>query len=451
MSDEQLQQSGGENRGVIPLHGSREYVFLGLGLVGVEVLEKIDNVGLDQPLPPAYTKPERFLQEMVESLQVGRRVGKAGSPTYQPQRSRNLHAIAREIVRKRHWYLIPEMYDVLERDYGGSPYSSVAHNLELPSLYLLTCPDDRFLVSTQGQNVWREINMDQYEPDERGQVWSTVAQYMAPIVGHIHPENADLIPDRFLVHEKFNDVQLPQPAEPMEKTLERAFFHQRYIVNPDGVEVRFQHAGDLQSMRLRVTGNQIMARVQLNGGETFVLLDLDTAAHYSPEVIFNTKTGDPRLAHLLAEVYHDLVTAVTIRGPRRPPRDERAQTNDEEKQERTWRYIPRTIRQFLDEETRVPLDTSRRPPQPHPVVGYVRRGNMTESQRDNIVAFEAEYGVRIMHLVPDGFTFVRPHISPRGYTGEMFESLPVFIKRRFRSHVEELVREAAARTSVSDE
>jgi len=201
-------------------------------------------------------------------------------------------------------------------------------------------------------------------------------------------------------------------------------------------------------MKLRVTDNQVMARIQLEGGETFVLLDLDSGASYSPEVVFNRKSSDPVLAQLLAEVYHDLVTAVTVRGHRtRRLSTESITPQPPEGDEPSWIYIPRKIR-IDDRDRNEPVRSeiaTKRPPKPHPVIGYRRKGNMTDKQRDAVKAFEETYGVDVMSFVQPGETFVLPHVSPKEFR-DQFDNLPLFIKIRFAGRLQQSIANAVDKT-----
>ena len=59
---------------------------------------------------------------------------------------------------------------------------------------------------------------------------------------------------------------------------------------------------------------------------------------------------------------------------------------------------------------------------------------MTEEHRQEILKFEAETGIQVLRWLPEGHTFVRPHISPNIGSDELAK-LPKFIRVRMEEEI----------------
>lgn len=313
-----------------------------------------------------------------------------------------------------------------------SPSTAAVLNVDLATLYLLACYPDKFLVGIKDGEQWKNVKLPENYIDRLEQSLHLASQYLTNI-GAIGRREVVLIPDKPISpHESIN---LPRPARSVEELLEDAYFKQRYIVPPEGAEIRFRKAGDLQKMLLMHSGDKILARIITTRGDALVTLDNNTANWTSPDSNLPNIPKESIWVNILAEVYHDMVTADEVSTTMfKKLKQPHSKNKEEFFLEETLEvvYIPRKVKVGENTEPRLPYNGTPRPIRPHRVTGHLRTANMTAAQRLNILSLEEELGIHILRFVPAGKTFVRPHVSP-SEAREKFSTLPIFIKRRIET------------------
>src|SRR3989344_5303729 len=90
-------------------------------------------------------------------------------------------------------------------------------------------------------------------------------------------QELEIVPSRVVLPEELSGVVLPEPSRKVGDLLEEAFYRPRYIVPPEGAEVRFQRAGDLERAVVFCSRGKVIGKLVAGGVESFVWIDLDTA------------------------------------------------------------------------------------------------------------------------------------------------------------------------------
>ena len=143
---------------------------------------------------------------------------------------------------------------------------------------------------------------------------------------------------------------------------------------------------------------------------------------------------------ILAQVYHDLVTAVEM--PFNQPvsvQNTGLKSSDEENEilaQAQLTVIPRVIRK-VEQSPRQAMEHPRIIT-PHRVRGYKRSGNLSEEHKKRLQEFEAETGFQILKWLPEGYTFVRPHISP-AQDSDRIKQYPQFIRYRIQEEIKQVL------------
>ena len=354
---------------------------------------------------------------------------------YYSAKSSYLKGLAQEIKKEKRFHLFHQLLSASFKIGSMQEVPEIVPPLlalDVDSLYLLICQKNRFLVGTRDGIFWKNVEWSEEKLKD-----NSVIRIALPYIfslDFIGEKELVTVPEKIIHTKDAEKIQLPKPARSTEDLLEEAYYHQRFIVPLDGAEVRFQKAGDLEKMIIIQSGDDLLARVITRFGEGFLVLNIDTLQQLSgPELIRGielTPGKESAWINILAEVYHDLVTAMEL--PWRHYRvlggsKERSGVDKPERPQVI--YIPRTIR--TKEVVRLPYKGLPRPLTPHRVIGHRRRGNMTEQHREVLMGFEKEYGLSIIANLPAGYTFVRPYVVPAG-TSEEFKNLPTFIKRRIQ-------------------
>lgn len=356
---------------------------------------------------------------------------------YVAQKTPYLKELAKEIREKRRFYLVNNVCN-LSRSITDIPeLSKTLLNLDALALYLLICQPNRFLVGLKGSVFWKNI---QWPPPVNGEgmlLFDGAISYINNLM-NIGGRELITVPERIIHPDLLKSIRVPRPARTIDELLEDAYYRQRYIVPLEGAEVRFRRAGDLQKMIIVQTGKMVFAKAVVHQGEAFVWINIDTAEgggidDYFPES-FDRKTDESLWATILSEVYHDLVTA--IEKPRKKGRGKGGLGGLDDGIEIGGRfgiiYIPRVVR--VGEKPLPPYEGPPRPVTPHRVIGYRKRGNLSENHRRELLKFEGKYGISILNNLPGGYTFIRPHISPKDSEINL-EDLPTFIKRRIETRL----------------
>lgn len=246
-----------------------------------------------------------------------------------------------------------------------------------------------------------------------------------------------VVPENPAHPHNLENIKIPKPARSLESLLENTYYHQRYIVPPEGAEVRFKKAGDLEKMFVIQTGHDVFAKAITTKGEALVWIDVDNASWFSPDTVTQSvqSSQESPWANILGEVYHDLVTAVELPHTRyKTLGRKRSREGGEDLGLKRPQiiYIPRVIRVGEKPKVRLPYEGPLRPITPHKVQGHRRRANLSERHRLTLMKFEAEYGISILKNLPAGFTFVRPYVVPQEAD---IQELPTFIKRRIETRL----------------
>lgn len=139
------------------------------------------------------------------------------------------------------------------------------------------------------------------------------------------------------------------------------------------------------------------------------------------------------------QVYHDLVTAKEVEGA--PKRLEGGVGELTEVLKPGWIPIPRVkftdvqpfraggeVKEFFSSRTRVP----------HGVRGHKRKAQMSDQQRDKILLFERQTGLKILDRIPQGYTLVLPHARPKGSEVEI-SALPQFVRFRLQEELDAIL------------
>ena len=288
---------------------------------------------------------------------------------------------------------------------------------------------------------------------------SDVAKPSLPItvqLAHIGHEDFVMLPryDSF-DRNALSDQTWPKirSFRPILDILEDAYKNMRYMPNPSGSYIKINGIPRVQGAMIKVLppkdnpdGFGLMARLDFDTG-SHLMIENDVVEH-----IQQSQDGLPDgnlppygfFLWLACQVYHDMVTAKEIRtGPSKDLLDSKPQksvptpTNRWDDYNPEWTYIPRIVK-GTEEPIRLPVPMLTEYT-PRYVRGHIRKGKMTEEHRQALERFEAETGLKIIYAIKDGFTFVRPHISPAIDRAE-WDGLPKYIKARIQDDFDLLLK-----------
>lgn len=310
----------------------------------------------------------------------------------------------------------------------------------LTTLYLMCCEPNRFLVGTKNGLHWKKIKLgiDSINPDPPLHYYGLKYLNNLPVVGQ---RELPVVPEAMIHINNMDKVTLPKPARSVEDLLEDTFFHRRYNVPPEGADVRFMKAGDIAKMSVLQSDGFVMGRVMTVYGDKLVRIDLETGTY---DDFTAGITEDPNQAvwgNIVAETYHDLVTADVISTTHhRPLRSSMLSVLPDISSDISFSdspqviYIPRTVRTRLQTEEPREIYHGMRHVKPHFVTDYLRRGNMSDKQKQELLKLEQQWGIQFIKNVPEGHTWVRPHVTPKG-AERFIKSLPIFVKRRIETQL----------------
>jgi len=245
--------------------------------------------------------------------------------------------------------------------------------------------------------------------------------------------------------------------------MEQAYYHQRYVVNPEGAYVQLKHFGPLRSLTLKVKSPGLL---DPNYSDFLVILGWDTTGfrslagddelgieglRKSAEILeggdltsVDYLSHDPRIGSygkylfwVVAVIYHDLVTAKEVSGHRSASSGKPRGFSEDYDEEPSWVYIPRRVHnQPLP--PRLPSEEPRFV-SPHRVTGHLRHANPTPQHLAELEKFERQTRLNVLDLLKrnPGYTFVRPHVSP---SWDEVKDLPKFIHARLQSEIEEMMK-----------
>lgn len=364
---------------------------------------------------------------------------------YEEQKTRYLKVIAGDIKRKNQYYVLTKVFDTVgdpaEPDFSGEvQFMRYVLKMDALALYLLVCEPKRFLVGVKNGVHWKRT----FWPSMEWNRFLSIATTFLANLKHVGKKEADIYPERFVSPNDLQKVNIPKPARSKEDLIEEAFYNQRYILPPEGAEVRLRRGGDIQKVLVVQSGNYLIAKPVLPYGESLLFLDVANAAGFSLPTIMTSNIEEIESRNspwldILAEIYHDLLIAVEKKRQRRKTSVSKEKEDEELEIELGGRlgivYIPRVVHigQPLIKE-RPPYEGPPRPTTPHRVVGHKRKANMTEKHRQELIRFEQRHGIKILENLPVGYTFVRPFIVP---VNANLAGLPVFIKRRIETRLAE--------------
>jgi hypothetical protein len=362
--------------------------------------------------------------------------------------------LARDMTTDQDYFLIEALWVLHNYLDDGSVSAKVVRQLALSLLHLLLGTEKRVLVGTRDeQPAWKSVAPS-----------SNAADYMYYIpvleLRYISQGEVDLLPDMYesmpAPRENYFDW-VDIPIERITGLLERAYYNQRYIVHPEGAFVRLRHTHGITGVTLKV----LPGERDPNYVDFLAVFDIEPGALRNPQFkhrgkflfvldgsfatgqvgIKSNEKGSVGLEHylgwLIALIYDDLVTSEHIHiGKREEAAPATPQLPEDPSAEPSWIYIPRKYGGIAEPRCEVPTP---RIMSPHRVTGHLRRGNISEQQKLELIKFEQETGLEVLKIVErnPGFTFVRPHISPAGFA---LSELPRFIHARLQSDIDRLMR-----------
>ncbi|MDP3973864.1 MAG: hypothetical protein Q8P92_03445 [Candidatus Daviesbacteria bacterium] len=314
------------------------------------------------------------------------------------------------------------------------------YNRALEALYSQVCTPDRVLVSVDKRPLWRLVNLRQVTNEEFDTQWSEIITQIPRRLHELTPSMLPVIPDYFLTKDDLRNLSIPHPLTPVEDSLEEAYYRKHFIVPPEGAQVFLRNGGDLEGFVLMEKDNNIWAKAQTTKGEYIIRLNLDDATIERQELegqgrLIPEKMND--LTRMLALVYRDLVVSEDVLSQRRSKTLRTSEeTKEQEPKKYEWVYIPRKRRiKPLIRSTDKDNDQHHRSPRPHKVSGFKRKGDITAKHEIEIRDFEKETGIAILKNLPEGYTFVRPHVRPKNSLESELAKLPKFIKRKIEEDI----------------
>ncbi len=255
----------------------------------------------------------------------------------------------------------------------------------------------------------------------------------------------------------------PPSFHKMLETLEDAWANMRFFPSPEGQIILFRQTKfPVESVLLKIfecewdkSSFGVLARFQFSNGESYLLASPDILGHLKisdEETLgyMQDKQFKAFCSWLVVQVYHDLVTAkqVISRSPRfdtLSKANRKVQEQKERESHAGWVYIPRII-YGQTKPIRRPILESREPYTPRFVRMHRRHVPMSEEHRDEILKFEDKYGLQVLRYIPEGYTVVRPYVSPE-ISRESWDRLPGYIKARIQLDLAEAVKQIANPTT----
>jgi len=413
---------------------------------GLKALRILNETGGTEPLPELVFKwkgqvdtiASNIFQNMIgldDELNEDRLQAPTGDMSYVAdnisKRNKFFSTLAAEIRSNQRYYLLEKLLIIHSNNDDNLPVTARALlTNDLTTLHLMIGREDRMLVGIKDGAYWKKIewpNMDEYS----GGLMDISIAYLftAPDIGR---RELQFVPEKPLTTDDLEKLRIPTPVQSIEESLEQAYYGQRYIVPPEGAEVRFNKAGDLEKLTLLQSRNNVLAKIETPNGETFSVIDLQNASEAS-HIPGN-------FGAILAEVYRDMVTAEFIHAHRTRRLDNLYTPSEDDEEKVQVTYIPRKVKIREDGDFRPKYEGPSRPVKPHRVSGHRRHVPMSEKHRQELQKFEEETGISVLENLPAGYTFVRPHVVP---AGERLNELPIFIKKRIETRLKEELQRPA--------
>lgn len=327
----------------------------------------------------------------------------------------------------------------------------------LGAVYLLLGSERKVLLGVRHNQPAFMTLAEPLDPHDEGRFWSMLSKLLNQNRwAYVGQEDIDIMPDPELWHnllDVYESKEWPNISwDTVQDLLEDSYYRQRYTVNPAGAYVRLNYHG-IKALTLKVKPGlrgfsdpnfvDLLATIDLDDGQTFEILD--GARGTGQKQRRHTLPGAVFFQWLIAQVYHDLVTAeeIEVEGQLAA----KAQSSSLKQQPSTnhpgWVYIPRVIK-GRQQYPRRPL-AEPRVSEPYHVRGFPRRGSMTERHRLELLEFQKLYGIDVFAVVRRReaeigvpCTYVRPHIVPAASPAEI-QRLPRFIRARMQAALEAAV------------
>src|SRR3989344_5436714 len=242
-----------------------------------------------------------------------------------------------------------EIDDIL----SGKAFGFAAEILDLITRLLGT--ENSYLVGVKGGRPTYVTRPESIEPMSSEDFYGAAN---GDFLDYIGPSEVDLVP----IGNRFppSTSNHPWPSVSYERVRELmrdAYYSQRYVVDPSGAYVKIQGVKEVGAVLLKVrkavgdpNNVDLIAHVELADGPILHVLDGLLSSGEKEEPYTNEKTRyRDYLSLLLAQVYHDLVTAVDIpigfakwRSNGKP--ELKRAVKPKERDDMSWIYIPRVIR-----------------------------------------------------------------------------------------------------------
>jgi len=183
-----------------------------------------------------------------------------------------------------------------------------------------------------GVPVWKGVKIE--ESPYEGQ-FLAFYEGIIPIIDCIGEKELDLIPENPMSGVSALKIAFPMITKTTDRILEDAYFNQRFSIHPDGAMITFEDARDVREMKITVINGMFISRMMTGHGEDTFCLDLN----YGGQEHLLVLDAEKYLSRLLAQTYHDLVTAIDVEVE--PRGVIRTQIENEERPERPirTRYI----------------------------------------------------------------------------------------------------------------
>lgn len=226
------------------------------------------------------------------------------------------------------------------------------------------------------------------------------------------------------------------------RLIEDAFYHQRFSIEPRGVEVKITGHESVTGIGLKVRSAlgqnslmDIIARVDTHHGAILTVLH---------EERFLNSTEDPTIGSsitlLICQIYHDLVTATSIPSATKQQAQNLANAPSMPLTGGgRWTVIPRRTRSGGSAGRIRREIPNAEVSEPRRVTGHSRNVPMTPQHRRAVEEFERQYDVQILRFLQEGQTYVRPHFVP-ATTPDEFAKLPRYIRYRAQQALQESLR-----------
>ncbi len=365
---------------------------------------------------------------------------------YEKQKTDYLENLAKDIRGKKRFHIFPKLLNALNMtdsyDRESAGHQSMSH--DVGALFLLMGDHTRILAGLKGRDVFKKVLLPEFDLSNNLEIPYLVSPYLFYLETAGEKE-VSVYPSAVMSPEDYANLSFPTSGNPLEDVLEDAYYDQHYNVPEEGADVLIRGGLDAKRISLVQSDNNIWAGTLTPYGELLTIIDLNNLTVWSqdkmPEITRlhgtdNDSQSRSPLARLVASTYHDLVTAVKsfdgnshnfVRSVAAPQGTSPGSVEDI-----SFIYIPRTIysRTKTDENQIVTCPPYNGTPRirPHKVIGYRKKGEMTNHHRQELQLWQAKTGIKVPQ-VPIGYTWVRPHISPSA-AEESLIKLPKFIKLR---------------------